>query len=237
MQSEAAIISVIVVTNDGNAILRELDLAHPNLLRQSMIELSRTQDEEVGDGTTSVIILGIVFSFQFDLIANLMCLQRTLKLLRMRGRFLDRVAMSIDVNDLPQIFSSLKCYHVLVMPFCNAYGVGLTDFLLVILANNGGVLAGLAACGVTMDIIATVASDLMQDFKTSYCLTLASPMSMFVRQVIGTAMGCVISSCVCWIFIKAFKGIGEIGFRVSGSLCACFLQHSDIRCRGPFSTS
>ncbi|KAK9121906.1 hypothetical protein Syun_019523 [Stephania yunnanensis] len=27
-------------------------------------------------------------------------------------------------------------------------------------ANNGGVLAGLAACRVTMDIIATVASDL-----------------------------------------------------------------------------
>ncbi len=30
----------------------------PALLLQSMIELSRTQDEEVGDGTTSVIILG-----------------------------------------------------------------------------------------------------------------------------------------------------------------------------------
>lgn len=28
------------------------------VLLQSMIELSRTQDEEVGDGTTSVIILG-----------------------------------------------------------------------------------------------------------------------------------------------------------------------------------
>lgn len=27
-----------------------------------MIELSRTQDEEVGDGTTSVIVLGISFS-------------------------------------------------------------------------------------------------------------------------------------------------------------------------------
>lgn len=26
---------------------------------QSMIELSRTQDEEVGDGTTSVIVLGV----------------------------------------------------------------------------------------------------------------------------------------------------------------------------------
>ncbi|XVE98875.1 hypothetical protein REPUB_Repub03eG0146700 [Reevesia pubescens] len=45
----------IVVTNDGNAILRELDLAHP--AAKSMIELSRTQDEEVGDGTTSVIVL------------------------------------------------------------------------------------------------------------------------------------------------------------------------------------
>lgn len=45
----------IVLTNDGNAILREIDVAHP--AAKSMIELSRTQDEEVGDGTTSVIIL------------------------------------------------------------------------------------------------------------------------------------------------------------------------------------
>merc|ERR1712063_86286 len=45
----------IVMTNDGNAILREIDVAHP--AAKSMIELSRTQDEEVGDGTTSVIIL------------------------------------------------------------------------------------------------------------------------------------------------------------------------------------
>ena len=46
----------IVMTNDGNAILREVEVAHP--AAKSMIELSRTQDEEVGDGTTSVIILG-----------------------------------------------------------------------------------------------------------------------------------------------------------------------------------
>lgn len=45
----------IVMTNDGNAILREIDVSHP--AAKSMIELSRTQDEEVGDGTTSVIIL------------------------------------------------------------------------------------------------------------------------------------------------------------------------------------
>jgi len=45
----------IVLTNDGNAILREIDVAHP--AAKSMIELSRAQDEEVGDGTSSVIIL------------------------------------------------------------------------------------------------------------------------------------------------------------------------------------
>ena len=45
----------IVLTNDGNAILREIDVTHP--AAKAMIDLSRTQDEEVGDGTTSVIIL------------------------------------------------------------------------------------------------------------------------------------------------------------------------------------
>uniref|UniRef100_A0A673Y2A7 T-complex protein 1 subunit gamma n=2 Tax=Salmo trutta TaxID=8032 RepID=A0A673Y2A7_SALTR len=45
----------IVMTNDGNAILREIQVQHP--AAKSMIEISRTQDEEVGDGTTSVIIL------------------------------------------------------------------------------------------------------------------------------------------------------------------------------------
>ena len=49
----------LVITNDGNAILREIDVNHP--AAKSMIELSKTQDEEVGDGTTSVIILGIFF--------------------------------------------------------------------------------------------------------------------------------------------------------------------------------
>merc|ERR1712070_1248445 len=45
----------IVMTNDGNAILREVDVTHP--AAKSMIELSRAQEEEVGDGTTSVIVL------------------------------------------------------------------------------------------------------------------------------------------------------------------------------------
>lgn len=42
-------------TSDGHAILREIDMAHP--AAKTLLELCRTQDEEVGDGTTSVIIL------------------------------------------------------------------------------------------------------------------------------------------------------------------------------------
>lgn len=45
----------IVLTNDGHAILREVDVSHPTA--KSMLELARAQDEEVGDGTTSVICL------------------------------------------------------------------------------------------------------------------------------------------------------------------------------------
>lgn len=52
----------IVMTNDGNAILREITVEHP--AAKSMIEISRTQDEEVGDGTTSVIVLAGEFLSQ-----------------------------------------------------------------------------------------------------------------------------------------------------------------------------
>ncbi|CAM0945136.1 unnamed protein product [Alopecurus aequalis] len=137
---------------------------------------------------------------------------------------------AISIGTLPQIFPQLKWYYILVayvvapvLAFCNAYGSGLTDWSLASTYGklaifvfgawaglaNGGVLVGLAACGVMMSIVST-ASDLMQDFKTGY-LTLASPRSMFISQVIGTAMGCVISPCVFWLFYKAFSDIGTSG--------------------------
>ncbi|XP_051146593.1 probable metal-nicotianamine transporter YSL7 [Andrographis paniculata] len=135
---------------------------------------------------------------------------------------------------LPHIFRPLKWYYIVViyifapvLAFCNAYGCGLTDWSLASTygklaifivgawagSHNGGVLAGLAACGVMMNIVST-ASDLTQDFKTGY-MTLASPRSMFVSQIIGTAMGCVISPSVFWLFYKAFKGIGQPGTQYS----------------------
>lgn len=136
----------------------------------------------------------------------------------------------VSIISLPHIFPQLKWYFIFVayifapvLAFCNAYGCGLTDWSLASTygklaiftigawagANHGGVLAGLAACGVMMSIVST-ASDLMQDFKTGY-LTLASPKSMFISQVIGTAMGCVIAPCTFWLFYKAFSDLGQTG--------------------------
>lgn len=61
----------IVLTNDGHAILREIEVAHP--AAKSMIELSRTQDEEVGDGTTTVIILGMPSVSFLEIITLTVC--------------------------------------------------------------------------------------------------------------------------------------------------------------------
>jgi thermosome len=45
----------VVITNDGATILREMDIEHP--AAKMMVEIAKTQDEEVGDGTTSAVIL------------------------------------------------------------------------------------------------------------------------------------------------------------------------------------
>ncbi|MHA1798490.1 MAG: thermosome subunit beta [Candidatus Helarchaeota archaeon] len=45
----------VVVTNDGATILEEMDVEHP--IGRLLVEIARAQDSEVGDGTTSVIII------------------------------------------------------------------------------------------------------------------------------------------------------------------------------------
>ncbi|XP_054802015.1 probable metal-nicotianamine transporter YSL6 isoform X2 [Prosopis cineraria] len=129
---------------------------------------------------------------------------------------------AISIGTIPIIFPSLKWYLVLcsyilapALAFCNSYGAGLTDMslpstygkigLFVVASSagpNGGVTAGIASSAVMMSIVAT-AADLMQDFKTGY-LTLSSAKSMFVSQLVGTAMGCVIAPLTFWLFWTAF---------------------------------
>ena len=45
----------VTITNDGATMLKEMDIQHP--AAKMMVEVSKTQDSEVGDGTTSVVVL------------------------------------------------------------------------------------------------------------------------------------------------------------------------------------
>ncbi|KAI3922877.1 hypothetical protein MKW98_007008 [Papaver atlanticum] len=135
----------------------------------------------------------------------------------------------IAIIAVPFIFHSIKWYHILIiyliapiLAFCNSYGCGLSDWSLAssygklaififgswVGLANGGIVAGLAACGCMLSIVST-ASDLMQDFKTGY-LTLASPRSMFASQIIGTVLGVILSPLVFWFFFyKAYPDLGH----------------------------
>ncbi len=45
----------VTITNDGATILKEIDVQHP--AAKILVEISKTTDNEVGDGTTSVVVL------------------------------------------------------------------------------------------------------------------------------------------------------------------------------------
>jgi len=45
----------VVITNDGATILKEMDIEHPGA--KMIVEVAKTQDAEVGDGTTTAAVL------------------------------------------------------------------------------------------------------------------------------------------------------------------------------------
>ncbi|MHC1580460.1 MAG: TCP-1/cpn60 chaperonin family protein, partial [Methanopyraceae archaeon] len=45
----------VVVTNDGVTILEEMDIEHP--AAKMVVEVAKTQEDEVGDGTTTAVVL------------------------------------------------------------------------------------------------------------------------------------------------------------------------------------
>ena len=106
----------IVMTNDGNAILREIQVQHP--AAKSMIEISRTQDEEVGDGTTSVIILAgeLLKVAEPFLVENMhptviiaayrQALEDAVDMMR------NDVAKSVDVNNRDEMIKIIKSRRV-----------------------------------------------------------------------------------------------------------------------------
>ncbi len=99
------------MTNDGNAILREIDVTHP--AAKSMIELSRTQDEETGDGTTSVIILAgeilhLSQPFLEKDIHPTVIVRAYMKALDAALGVIDAISFPIDVADRDEMLKIVK---------------------------------------------------------------------------------------------------------------------------------
>mmetsp|Transcript_69075 Transcript_69075/g.194770 ORF Transcript_69075/g.194770 Transcript_69075/m.194770 type:complete len:549 (-) Transcript_69075:131-1777(-) len=101
----------IVMTNDGNAILREVDVSHP--AAKNMAELSRAQDEEVGDGTTSVIILaGEMLSVAEPLLEKKLhptvIVSGYMQALNDAHALMKSMATHIDINDYERVRSIVR---------------------------------------------------------------------------------------------------------------------------------
>jgi chaperonin GroEL (HSP60 family) len=59
----------VTITNDGATMLKEIDVQHP--AAKMLVEVSKTTDNEVGDGTTSAVILaGALLEKAEDLIGK-----------------------------------------------------------------------------------------------------------------------------------------------------------------------
>ncbi|KAJ1459951.1 chaperonin Cpn60/TCP-1 family [Pelagophyceae sp. CCMP2097] len=101
----------IVITNDGNAILREVDVSHP--AAKQMIELSRAQDEEVGDGTTSVIVLtGEMLAMAEPLLARMIhptvIVSGYAAALRIAVAHCAKIATPISLDDKPAMLNLVQ---------------------------------------------------------------------------------------------------------------------------------
>jgi len=77
-----------------------------------MIELSRVQDEEVGDGTTSVIILAaevmqVAKPFIEKKIHPTVVVSGFYKALEDALKFLEEVSLTIDINDEKAVMKAL----------------------------------------------------------------------------------------------------------------------------------
>jgi len=114
----------IVLTNDGHAILREVSVSHP--AAKSVLEVSRSQDEEVGDGTTSVVILCgelITVSEEFFTTNPLhptLVFTGYMNALDDVLKMLDNMAVSIDPNDTEAVESIVN--HSMDTKFSTRYG-------------------------------------------------------------------------------------------------------------------
>src|SRR5215475_6422463 len=96
----------VTITNDGATILKEMDVQHP--AAKMMVEVAKSVDNEVGDGTTSsVVFTGALLARAEELIVKdvhpsvivdgyTAASEQALKILQ-------KIAVKVDVNDKQQL--------------------------------------------------------------------------------------------------------------------------------------
>ena len=92
----------VTVSNDGAAILEELEVVHP--AAKLMVNLAKGQDKEVGDGTTtSVVLAGELLSEAENLLDKdihpTIVIEGFQKALKKAQEELDKIAMNVDPGD------------------------------------------------------------------------------------------------------------------------------------------
>jgi thermosome len=92
----------VTITNDGATILDKIDVEHP--AAKMMVEVAKTQDDKVGDGTTtSVVIAGELLNLAEELMEQqvhpTIIFRGYRKALSKANEILQQIAIKIDIND------------------------------------------------------------------------------------------------------------------------------------------
>ena len=101
----------VTITNDGATILKEIDVQHP--AAKMLVEISKTTDNEVGDGTTSAVVLaGALLEHAESLITQdvhpTIIVDGYRKAAKKAKQFLDDIAEKITANDKSSLLKIAK---------------------------------------------------------------------------------------------------------------------------------
>jgi thermosome len=92
----------VTITNDGATILKEMEIQHP--AAKLLVELAKAQDAEVGDGTTSAVVLAGMLLDRAEMLLDqnihpTVIIEGYKKALNYALEELSKIAVKVDVND------------------------------------------------------------------------------------------------------------------------------------------
>lgn len=101
----------VVITNDGATILKEMEIQHP--AAKFVVELAKVQDEETGDGTTTVVIIAGELLKQAEELLDQdvhasVIIDGYRKATTKAMKDLDELAMKVDIKDHDLLVEAVK---------------------------------------------------------------------------------------------------------------------------------